>query len=73
MITKITNGFTCLGDEIDNDQKVGKIIRALPPSSEVKSTILKELNYKEEMELIGLIENLKTQEKERKAWEKKVP
>ena len=51
---KITNGLASLGDDIDNDQKVRKIIRALPPSWEVKATILKELNVKEEMELIGL-------------------
>ena len=30
--TKITHGLASLGDEIDNDQKVRKIIRALPPS-----------------------------------------
>jgi len=30
--TKITNGLTLLGDEIDNDQMVRKVIRALPPS-----------------------------------------
>jgi len=74
MITKfikITNGLTSLGDEIDNDQKVRKIIRALPPSWEVKSTNLKEINDKEEMELIGLIENLKTHEMDRKAREEK--
>ena len=28
----ITNGLASLGDDIDNDQKVRKIIRALPPS-----------------------------------------
>ena len=43
--TKITNSL-----DIDNDQKVRKIIRALPPSWEVKA------------ELIGFIENLKTHE-----------
>ena len=46
-----------------------KIIRALPLSWEVKATTLKELNDKEEMELIGLIGNLKTHEMERKARE----
>ena len=61
-LQKITNGLASLGDGIDNDQKVRKIIRALPPSWEVKATILKELNDKEEMELIGLIGNLKTHE-----------
>ena len=30
--TKITNEFASLGDGIDNDQKVKKVIRALPPS-----------------------------------------
>ena len=65
--TKITNGLSSLGDGIDNDQKVRKIIRALPPSWEVKATTLKELNDKEEMEHIGLIGNLKTHEMERKA------
>jgi len=47
--TKITNGFASLGDAINNDQKMRKVIRALPPSREVKTTILKELNDKEEI------------------------
>ena len=29
--TKITNGLASLGDAIENDQKVRKVIRALPP------------------------------------------
>jgi len=57
--TKITNGLASLGDAIDNDQKVRKVIRALPPSWEVKATTLKELNDKEEIELTDLIGNLK--------------
>ena len=52
--TKITNVLASLGDEIDNDQKVRKVIRALPPSWEIKATTLKELNDKDEMELISL-------------------
>jgi len=44
--TKITNGLTSLGDAINNDQKVRKVIRALPPSWEVKAITLKELNDK---------------------------
>jgi len=48
-ITKITNGLTSLGDAIDNDQKVWKVIRALPPSWGVKATTLRELNDKEEI------------------------
>ena len=55
--TKITNEFASLDDEIDNDQKMRKIIHALSPLWEVKSTTLKELNNKEEIELIGLIGN----------------
>ena len=62
-----------LGDTIDNDQRVRKVIRALPPSLEVKSTAMKELNDKEEMEFIGLIGNLKTNEMERKVMEVKAP
>ena len=46
-----------------------KVIRALLPAWEVKATTLKELNYKEEIELIGLIGNLKTHEMDRKARE----
>ena len=45
----------------------------LPPSWEVKATTLKELNDKKEMELIGLIGNLKTHEMERKAREETTP
>ena len=52
--TKITNDLASLGDAIDNDQKVRKVIRALPLSWEDKDTTLKELNDKEEMELISL-------------------
>ena len=57
-LTKITNGLSSLGDDIDNDQKVRKVICALPPSLEVKATTLKELNDKEEMELIVLLATL---------------
>ena len=34
--TKITNGLTSLGDTIDNDQKVRKVIHALPPHGRSK-------------------------------------
>ena len=71
--TKITNALTSLGDEIDNDQKVRKVIHALPPSLEIKATTLKELNNKDEMELISLIGNLKTHEIEKKAREEATP
>ena len=71
--TKITNGLTSLGDGMDNEQKVRKIIRALPPSLEVKDTTLKEPIDKGEMELISLISNLKTHEMERKGREERAP
>jgi len=71
--TKITNGLASLGDAIDNDQKVWKVICALPPSWEVKTITLKELNDKEEMELICLIGNLKIHEMENKAREEMAP
>jgi len=73
-ITKITNGLASLGDAIDNDQKVRKVIRAHPPSWEVKATKFKELNDKEKIELIGLIGNLKTHEmrgRQEKRWHHK--
>ena len=44
--TKITNGLASLYDEIDNDKKVRKVIRALLLSWKVKSTTLKKLNDK---------------------------
>ena len=62
--TKITNDLASLGDEIDNDQKMRKVIRALPLSWKVKSASLKEVNDKEKMKFIGLIGNLKTHEME---------
>jgi len=69
---KITNGLFSLGDSIDNDQKVRREIRALPQSLEVKSTTLKVLNDKDEMNFMGLIGNLKAHEMERKVREDKV-
>jgi len=71
--TKITNGLTSLGDEIDNDQKMRKVICAFPPSWEVKSTTLKELNDKKKIELIGLIGNLKTHKIKKKLEKKDTP
>jgi len=38
--TKITNSLASLGDAIDNDQNVRKVIRALPPSWKVKAITL---------------------------------
>ena len=47
--TKITNALSSLGDDISNNQKVCKVIRALPSSWEIKATTLKELNDKDEI------------------------
>jgi len=41
LFTKITNVLSSLGDEIDHDQKVKKVIRALPKAWEVKKTTLR--------------------------------
>ena len=60
--TNITNILSSLGESINNDQKIRKIIRALPKSWEVKATILKDLNDREEMKFSGFIGNLKTHE-----------
>ena len=49
------------------------MIRALPSSWKIKVTTLKELNDKDEMELISLIDNLKTHEMEKKAREEMTP
>jgi len=71
--TKIANSLASLGDAIGNDQKVRKVIRALPPSWKVSATILKVQNNKEEIELIGLIGNLKMHEMKRKARKEMAP
>jgi len=42
--TKITNDLSFLGDTINNDQKIQKVIRVLPKAWKVKATTLKELN-----------------------------
>ena len=48
--TKITNGLSSLSDKIDNNQKVRKLIRALPKAQEVKTMTFKEFNDYEEMD-----------------------
>jgi len=48
------------------DQKIRKVIRALPKVWEVKATTLKELNDREQMDFSDFIENLKTHEMELK-------
>jgi len=69
--TEITISLSSLSDTIDNDQKVRRVIRALPPSWEVKYTTLKELSDKEEMNFMGLIGNMKTHEMKKKVREEK--
>ena len=71
--TKITNGFSFLGEEIDNDQKVRKVIRALPKTWEVKATTLKKLNDHEEMDFSDFIGTLKTHEMKMKVREGREP
>ena len=56
---------------IDNDEKIRKVIRALPKAWEVKATTLKELNNREEMDFSGFIENLKTHERKMKVKEER--
>jgi len=62
-----------LGDEIDKDQKVRKVIRALPKAWEVKATTLKEVNDREEMDFSRFIGNLKTHEMEMKICGEREP
>ena len=62
MQEKSVNTLSSLGDAIDNDQKIQKVIRALPKAWEVKATTLKELNDREEMDFSDFIGNLKTHE-----------
>ena len=64
--TKITNALSSLRDAIDNDQKIRKVIRALPKAWEVKATTLKELNDREEMTSPTSLEISKTHEIEMK-------
>jgi len=70
---KITNGLFLLGDFIDNDQKVRKVIRVLPKAWEVKVTTLEKLNNREEMNFSRFIGNLKTYEMEMKVREGREP
>ena len=53
--TKVTNELSSLFDSINNDQKIRKVIRALPKNWEVKATTLKELNDREEMTSLSLL------------------
>ena len=69
--TKITYTLSSLGDKIDNDRKIRKVIRALLKSWEVKVTTLKELNDRKEIDFSGFIENLKTHEMKMKAREER--
>ena len=70
---KITNGLSSLGDTIDNDQKIRKVIIVLPKSWEMKATTLKELNDREKMDFSDFIINLKIHEMEMKVQEEREP
>ena len=59
--TIITNTLISLGKSIDNDQKVWKIIRALPQAWEVNATTLKEIKNRKEMYFTAFMRKLKTQ------------
>jgi len=65
--------LSSLGDAIDNDQKVRKVIRALLKAWEVKATTLKELNDPEEMDFSRIIGNLKTHKMKMKTREGREP
>ena len=67
--TKITNGLSFLGDEIDIDQKERKAIRDLPKAWEVRITTLKELNDRKEIKFSRFIGNLKAHEMKMKVRE----
>ena len=69
--TKITNGLSSLGDVIDYDQNIRKVIRPLPKSWEVETTTLEELSDREEIDFSGFIENLKAHEMEMKVQEER--
>ena len=71
--TNITNGLISESKPNINDQKVRKIIRALPKTWEVRATTLKELNDKEEIDFTDFVRNLKTHEMEMKAREDREP
>jgi len=71
--TKITNSFSSLGDAIDNDQKIKKVIRALHKSWEVKASSLIELNDRKRMDFSGFIKNIKTHEMKMEVREEKEP
>ena len=60
--TSITNGLVSLSKPIDNDQKVWKIIKALPKSWEVKVTTLKKLDDNKKIDVTAFVKNLKTHE-----------
>jgi len=63
----ICNGLVSLGEPLDDDHKVRKIIRSLPKSWEVKATTLKELNDANAIKFNVFMGNLKTHEMEMRA------
>ena len=69
--TKIINELSSLGDTINNDQKIRKVIRSPPRAWKVKTITLKELNDREEIDFFGFIRNLKIYEIEMKGREER--
>ena len=72
-VIAITNGLISVDKPISSDQKVRKILKALPKFWEVKSTILKELNDKKEMDFTTFMGNLKTHEMKMNARKDREP
>ena len=68
---RLLNEFSSLGDTIDSDQKICKIIRALSKAWEVKATTLNKLNDREEVDFSGFIGILKTHKMEMKVREER--
>ena len=63
----IVNDLVSLGETLNDDHKVRKIIRSLPKSWEVKATTINELNDAKEMDFNIFMGNLKTHEMEMQA------
>ena len=61
--------MSSIGDKIDNDQKVKKVIKALPKAWEGKAMTLKKLNDHEKIDFSRFNGNLKPHEMEVKVHE----
>ena len=63
---EITSELSSLGDKIDNDQKVRKVIQPILKSWKVKATILNKRNDKKEMDFSEFIGKTRWREKSEK-------